>query len=111
MLFLTALMKITDSAAAHLKKLLERMGGDIVGIRFDGSVGSCRSSVPLLRPVRERPEGFLERRTELGTFFIPPEYEAVFETATLDYENGLFSKGLHLTWPHREGGCPNCGQH
>ena len=104
-------MKITDSATTHLKKILERMGGSPVGIRFDGSVGSCRNSVPLLKPVFQKPDGFLEYKTDFITFFIPPEYESVFETATLDYETGLFSKGLHLTWPHREGGCPNCNQH
>ena len=104
-------MKITASAENHLKRLLQRMASVPIGIRFDGSVGSCRNSVPLLKPVMEKPEGFIEYKTDSITFFIPPEYMEVFETATLDYESGLFSKGLNLTWPHREGGCPNCNQH
>ena len=104
-------MKITDSAMLHLKRLLERMASKPRAFRFDGSIGSCRNSIPLLKPVHDKPEGFLEYQTDGLTFYIPPEYQEVFETATLDYESGLFAKGLNLTWPHREGGCPNCNQH
>ena len=40
--------------------------------------------------------------------FVHDDYLAVFDAATLDYQDGLFARGLHLTWPHRDGGCPNC---
>ena len=104
-------MNITPAAINYLKRLMERLSAKPVGLRFDGSVGSCRNSIPLLKPVVEKPDGFMEYQVDSITFFIPPEYQQVFETAKLDYETGLFSKGLNLTWPHREGGCPNCNQH
>ncbi len=101
-------MHLTQAALSHLTRLLDRSGHGGDGYVFSGCVGNCRGSVPLLQPAPMPPEGFLTITAEGLRFFIPPEYHDVMTTATMDYEGGLFGRGLNLTWPHRPGGCPNC---
>lgn len=36
------------------------------------------------------------------------EYGDVLRDASFDYDAALFGGGLTVSWPHREGGCPNC---
>ncbi len=104
-------MQITEQAKLHLLTLVNRISPKPIGFRFDGSVGTCRASVPILKPVSQPPPDYLPLSSGEIMFFIPKNYEEVFKTATLDYETGLFARGLNMTWPHREGGCPNCNQH
>ncbi len=100
-------MNITPAARQLLQRLCDS-DKHAIGILFEGAVGSCRASVPLFKLVRKAPENLPPVKEGPFTFFIATEYRDIFQRATLDYERGLFSKGLNLTWPHREGGCPNC---
>ena len=101
-------MTISPPAHAKLTALLKKSGRSMIGYRFDGSVANCRGSVPLLKPVATPPAAFHAVIVDGIAFFIPDDYRDVFASATLDYDDRLFNRGLKLTWPHREGGCPNC---
>lgn len=103
-------MTISPAAAKLLKRLLEATP-KATGLNFDGAVGSCRQSVPLITPAENISEGKTKKIVGDFTFFVVNDYLDVFDTATLDYEKGLFARGLNLTWPHRQGGCPNCRDH
>ncbi len=100
-------MTISPAAQRLLQRLLDTAPG-ADAIAFDGAVGNCRASVPLLRAVRQQPPHTTARHIHPFTFFVHDDYLAVFDAASLDYQDGLFARGLHLTWPHRDGGCPNC---
>jgi Fe-S cluster assembly iron-binding protein IscA len=103
-------MTITESAQDHLRKLASRAGKDVVGFRFEGVVGSCRASVPLLKPARELRDGETEVEVDDLRIFVPDENREMMEAATLDYDSSpLFGRGLNLTWPHGVSGCPACG--
>lgn len=101
-------MTISPTAHAKLTALLKKSGSDMIGYRFDGCVGNCRGSVPLLKPVTSQPDEYLAVAVNDIVFFIPGEYHDVFANATLDVDTRLFGRGLSLSWPHRDGGCPNC---
>ncbi|NMA45462.1 MAG: iron-sulfur cluster biosynthesis family protein [Lentisphaerae bacterium] len=101
-------MTISPAAHAKLSALLKKSGREMIGYRFDGAIGNCRGSVPLLKPVAVAPAAFLTVVVDGIAFFIPEEYRDVFASAALDYDERLFNRGLKLSWPHREGGCPNC---
>lgn len=100
-------MTITPPARELLNRLLAGTPGAI-GLIFQGAVGSCRAAVPLLQPVTAPPDGLTLYTVNDLRFYVPDNYSRVFADATLDFERGLFSRGLNLTWPHRDGGCPNC---
>jgi Fe-S cluster assembly iron-binding protein IscA len=103
-------MIITESAREHLRKLADRAGEGVVGFRFEGVVGSCRASVPLLKPAKAR--GADETEVAVGDLkiFVPDENSEMMAAATLDYDSSpLFGRGLNLTWPHGVRGCPACG--
>ena len=99
---------IITTPALQLLQRLYQSSRHPVGFMFDGAVGSCRAAVPILSIAHAIPEGRIVESAGGFAFFVTPEYVEVFRTATLDYETGLFARGLNLTWPHREGGCPIC---
>jgi Fe-S cluster assembly iron-binding protein IscA len=103
-------MTITEPARDYLRKMANRTGEDIVGFRFEGVVGSCRTSVPLLKPSTGCKDGETEVVVDDLRIFVPDENREMMEAATLDYDSSpLFGRGLNLTWPHGVGGCPVCG--
>jgi Fe-S cluster assembly iron-binding protein IscA len=103
-------MIITESARDYLRKLARRAGEDVVGFRFEGVVGSCRASVPLLKPATGCREDEMELAVDDLRIFVPDENREMMEAATLDYDSSpLFGRGLNLTWPHGVSGCPACG--
>jgi Fe-S cluster assembly iron-binding protein IscA len=101
-------MTISPSACSRLQAMLEKSGRQMIGYRFDGVVGNCRGSIPLLRPVAAAPPSHAKFEAAGMSFFVARDYEELFADATLDYDGRLFGRGLSLSWPHREGGCPNC---
>jgi len=103
-------MTITEPALERLRNLARRAGGNCQGFRFEGVVGSCRASVPMLKPAEICGKG--EAEVQIGgiRIFIPLEHQEMMEAATLDYDSSpLFGRGLNLTWPHGVRGCPACG--
>lgn len=103
-------MRITDAAREHLRILSRRVGQESVCFRFDGVVGTCRASVPLLKPAASPAEGEFEIVVDDVRIFVPEDQREMMESATLDYDaSPLFGRGLNLTWPHGVRGCPACG--
>lgn len=102
-------MVVSDTALQRLSVLRRRAGSQCVGFRFDGAIGSCRFSKPILKPVAAPVAGAREFRAGDIVIFAADEQAGILDTATLDYEaTPLFGRGLVVSWPHREGGCPNC---
>ena len=103
-------MRITDSARERLCSLSQRVGQDGVCFRFEGVVGTCRASVPLLKPATSPAPGEVELVVGDVRIFVPEDQREMMESATLDYDSSpLFGRGLNLTWPHGVRGCPACG--
>jgi len=103
-------MTITEPALKSLRNLARRAGGNCQGFRFEGVVGSCRASVPILKPAEVCGKGEIEVQAGEIRIFIPLEHQEMMEAATLDYDTSLlFGRGLNLTWPHGVRGCPACG--
>lgn len=102
-------MVVSDAAQRRLSALQRRAGSGCIGFRFDGAIGSCRVSKPILTPVDTVvPEA---RAFCCGgvTLFASGAYAEILDNATIDFDDGLiFGRGLVVSWPHREGGCPNC---
>jgi len=102
-------MVVSESAQRRLEALQRRAGAQCIGFRFDGAVGSCRVSKPVLAPVDVAVPHAREFRVGSVALFATGEYADILETATLDFDDSLvFGRGLTVSWPHREGGCPNC---
>jgi hypothetical protein len=102
-------MLVTESALRKLEALQRRAGHGCIGFRFDGVVGSCRVSKPILKPVRAAVAAAREFRAGDVTLFAAGEMAEILDAATLDYDGvPVFGQGLTVSWPHREGGCPNC---
>jgi hypothetical protein len=102
-------MVVTDAALKRLSALRRRAGSRCVGFRFDGAIGSCRFSKPILKPVAGPVAEASEFRAGDVVIFAVGELAGILETATFDYDaTPLFGHGLTVSWPHREGGCPNC---
>jgi hypothetical protein len=102
-------MVVSAAALQRLSLLRRRVGGRCVGFRFDGAIGSCRFSTPILMPVTAPVAGAREFHAGEVSIFAAGELAGVLEVATLDYDaTPLFGRGLVVSWPHREGGCPNC---
>ena len=103
-------MTITESARERLRSLARRAGLDCVSFRFEGVVGSCRASVPLLKPAAAAGPDEVEVAAGDVRIFVPAEQQEMMASATLDYDSSpLFGRGLNLTWPHGVSGCPACG--
>ena len=96
-------MIVTQAAKDKLGGLCHRLGKSVVGLRFEGYVGTCRGSSPVLKPVRKPHERDVRTVVEGVTFFVPPDQSVVFEHATLDVDDALLGRGLTLTWPHVDG--------
>lgn len=102
-------MVITDAAQHRLEALCRRAGGGCIGFSFMGAIGSCRCSKPILQPVSAPVVAAREFRVGATRLFATGELAEILETATLDDDaTPLFGQGLTVSWPHREGGCPNC---
>lgn len=102
-------MVVTDAALQRLCRLRRRAGSRCVGFRFDGAIGSCSFSKPILKPVAAPVAEAREFRVGEVAIFAVGELAGILETATVDYDaTPLFGRGLTVSWPHREGGCPNC---
>ncbi len=102
-------MTVTEAARRRLSALRERCGQGCLGFRFRGALGSCLGSTPLLEPVAAPVPGCREFRDGDVVLFASGEAADILAEATLDADDGvLFGRGLVLSWPHREGGCPNC---
>lgn len=91
------------AAQERLARLLQAAGADCRGFRFDGYIGSCRGSTPLLRPAVGPSRGDTEERCGGVLVYVPSEYAEVAAQATLDFEPSFMGRGLHLSWPHRRG--------
>ncbi len=92
-------MRITAKAKTKLAALLP---GDCCGFRFEGVVGSCRGSTPILKPIRTPEPGSVLVECEGLVFYCFPEQADCLQDGTLDYDPSMFGRGLNLTWPHRE---------
>ena len=102
-------MKVSADAQERLVLMARRSGKGCVGFRFDGAIGSCRGSKPMLTPVSEPVPGARAFQAGAVVLYASADYADVLETSTLDYDGALlFGQGLTISWPHREGGCPNC---
>ncbi len=102
-------MRITPKARARLGKLLGSGRRSFGGLRFEGCMGTCRGSTPLLRPARAARDGETEVLCDGIAFFANSEFADLLARAVIDYDSALFGRGLYMTWPHRGSGCPNCG--
>lgn len=96
-------MRVSDKAVTRLRRLLDSAGQEACGFRFRGHVGTCRGSTPVIRPASGPEDG--ETAVDCGgiVFYVPEEYRVLFDLGALDYESGLFGKGLYLTWEHGSG--------
>ena len=102
-------MTITESARGRLQTLLKRVSLSDAGFRYRGHVGTCRGSTPLLLPAESPDDGEQEVQCAGIRFFVPEDSRAMFDVATLDFDNAtLFRRGLYLTWAH---GTVACGCH
>ena len=101
-------MDVTEAGSNRLESLRGRAGHACIGFLFQGSVGTCRGSSPILKPVSEPVVGACELRVGKVRLFALGDYAGILKDATFDYDNSLFGKGLTISWPHRGEGCPNC---
>ena len=102
-------MLVTDAAQRRLSALWRRAGDGCIGFRFDGAIGSCIFSKPILQPVSAPVADARVFRTGNVAIFASGELAEILDTATLDSDSTpLFGRGLTVSWPHRAGGCPNC---
>jgi Fe-S cluster assembly iron-binding protein IscA len=98
-------MQVTEAAATRLRGLLDRLGEPVRGLRFEGYVGTCRGSTPVLRPAAAADENDASVTVAGITFFVPAEHLGVFEVATMDDDRSAMGLGINLTWPHGAKGC------
>jgi Fe-S cluster assembly iron-binding protein IscA len=102
-------MTVTDAAARRLSRLRQRAGVACIGFRFDGTVGSCTVSKPILRPVNAPVPGSRQFAAGDVILFASGETAEILDQASIDLDDRLlFGRGLVVSWPHRQGGCPNC---
>lgn len=101
-------MTATKEARERLKQLRELAGDDCIGFLFEGSVGTCRGSSPVLKPVSDPVENAEAFEAGEVTLFAEDEFAELLSEATFQYDGALFGRGLTVRWPHRDQGCPNC---
>lgn len=101
-------MQITKEAEVRLRELVERCGPKNTGLSFEGCVGTCRGSTPQLCPAKGARADQQILKVAGITFYADEACAEMLRVATLDYEGGFLGRGLVMTWPHQEGGCPNC---
>jgi Fe-S cluster assembly iron-binding protein IscA len=94
---------LTPAAKTRLQALLTRAPAGATGFAFAGAAGTCRGSVPRLRPAAGPGPGESVETCAGVLFFVPEAWQARFSEASLDYEPGLFGRGLTLRWPHQAG--------
>lgn len=93
-------MTLTDAAHERLQELLPE---DARGFRVEGWVGTCRGSTPVLKPAQETRADEVEFSEKNIVFFAKRDQADILQSAALDYEPGLFGRGLRMTWPHQDG--------
>lgn len=102
-------MTVSEVARQRLEALQRRAGPDCVGFRFEGAIGSCRVSKPILVPVTAPVPGAREFRAGGVVLYASGEFAEILDTASFAVDDAfLFGRGLTVAWPHRAGGCPNC---
>jgi len=102
-------MTVTEAALRRLTRLQQRAGPGCIGFLFEGAIGSCSVSKPILTPVTAPVTAAREFRAGAVVLFAAGEAAEILEQATFEVDDRLlFGRGLSLRWPHREGGCPNC---
>jgi len=99
-------MQITKPAQTKLRRLLP---DGWTGFRYNGFIGTCTGSTPLIKPVKEPWKGVRVEAAGI-VFFASPRDALVLDAATLDYDSRFFGKGLTMTWPHGTEGC-GCSCH
>lgn len=96
-------MHVSPDAAARLRDLLDRLPDTTGGLRFEGYIGTCHGSSPVLKPVSAPDDDDQVVVVDGVRFFVPETNREVFDTASLTCDRSFMGRGLHLTWPHREG--------
>ncbi len=92
-------MVITEAAKNRLIRLLP---AGCKGFRYEGHIGTCRGSTPILKPVQEIATD--EEIVEASgiSFFTKKEHFERLCSCAIDYDPSFFGKGLNMTW-HRDG--------
>ena len=98
-------MTLHEPAMKKLMALGAAAGGKL---RFNGYMGSCRGCAPLFKPVIGPDEQDTVETIGDVVFYIPRKYLEIWRHGVLDFESGLFGRGLTMTWPHMDG-CPCSG--
>lgn len=93
-------MELTDKARQRLIRLLPKGRR---GFRFEGYVGTCRGSAPIIKPADAPGEDEQLYEVEGISFFTNAENLELLVDSHLDYDPTFFGRGLTMTWPHREG--------
>jgi len=101
-------MEVTEAGSSRLEALRGRAGHGCIGFLFKGAIGTCRGSSPLLKPVSEPVEGAYECVVGKVRLYASGPYADILKDASFDYDSSFFGKGLTISWPHRDEGCPSC---
>ena len=104
-----SVITITDTAAAHITKLVETSGKPIAGIRLGTSTQGC-SGLGYKIDYVEEPGADDEAVNHNGVTVFVDRKSLLFLLGTvMDYEEGLFTTGFTFTNPNEKGRC-GCGE-
>jgi len=103
-----ALIQATDGAIEELKRLLEKEGAEVDGVRLGVKGGGC-SGLSYVLEFSKRREGDNALEQDGVTFLMDRKSAIYLKGIVLDYKEGLKGKGFVFQNPNASSTC-GCGE-
>ncbi|MCH6257159.1 iron-sulfur cluster assembly accessory protein [Puniceicoccaceae bacterium K14] len=103
------LIKLSDSAVAKVRSLLEREGEDVSLLRVGVSGGGCNGLSYKMRFVSQTKRGDILVRFDDVSVIVDSKSALYLKGSHLDYSNALISGGFKFSNPNATSSC-SCGE-
>jgi iron-sulfur cluster assembly protein len=103
------MIEITERAATHIQRMLEKRGADEAALRVAVKAGGCSGLEYVFKWESEATSSDIVFTGPGGArVFVDPKSLQVLDGTVLDYDTSLLSKGFVLNNPHAKNTC-GCG--
>jgi iron-sulfur cluster assembly accessory protein len=103
------MIQITHSAAAHIRRMVEKRGQGESALRVGVKAGGCSGfEYTFGWETSPRPDDAIVDAPGGGRLFIDPRSLRLLDGIVLDYDTSLLSRGFVISNPHAKSTC-GCG--
>lgn len=103
------MITVTESAAQHIRQVMDTQGDAVGGLRFGLKDGGCSGYTYLIDFEKEADADDLVHEEHGVRVFIHPLHLPFIDGTVIDYKTGEFEAGFDVQNPHAKRHC-GCGE-